>query len=46
VGCSLDSNDVSTGAEESALLRADAKQRPVNTRQVGEDLAFSGGDQQ
>jgi hypothetical protein len=38
---SPDSNDVSTVAEESPLLRAVAKQRLVKTLQAGEDLARS-----
>jgi hypothetical protein len=39
--CAPDSNDVSTEAEESPLLRAVTKQRLVKTLQVGEDLACS-----
>jgi hypothetical protein len=35
VGYSPDSNDVSTGAEESPLLRAVTKQRLVKTLQTG-----------
>jgi hypothetical protein len=38
VGYSPDSNDVSTEAEEFSLLRAVARERLVNTLQVGEDL--------
>jgi hypothetical protein len=37
VGYSPDSNDVSTEAEESPLLRAVTKQRLVKTLQAGED---------
>jgi hypothetical protein len=36
-----DSNDVSTEAEESPLLRADTKQRLMKILQAGEDLASS-----
>jgi hypothetical protein len=38
VGYWPDSNDLSTEAEESPLLRAVAKQRLVKTLQAGEDL--------
>jgi hypothetical protein len=41
VGYSLDSNDVSTKAEESPLLVAVSKQRLVKTKQAGGDLAFA-----
>jgi hypothetical protein len=41
VGYSPESNDVSTEAEESPLLRGVTKQRPVKTLQAGEDLACS-----
>jgi hypothetical protein len=38
VGYSPDSNDMSTEAEESPLLRAVIKQRLMKTLQAGEDL--------
>jgi hypothetical protein len=41
LGYSPVSNDVSTEAEESPLLRAVTKQRPVKTLQAGEDLVCS-----
>jgi hypothetical protein len=41
VGYSLDSNDMSTEAEESPLLRAATKQQLMKTLQAGEDLACS-----
>jgi hypothetical protein len=41
VGCSPNSNDVSTEVEESPLLRAVTKQRLAKTLQAGEDLARS-----
>jgi hypothetical protein len=41
VAYSPDSNDVSTEAEESPLLRAVTKQRLVKTLQAGEDVACS-----
>jgi hypothetical protein len=41
VGYSPDSNDLSTEAEESLLLRAVAKQGLMKTLQDGEDLACS-----
>jgi hypothetical protein len=40
-GYSLDSNNMSTEAEESPLLRAVTKQHLVKTLQAGEDLACS-----
>jgi hypothetical protein len=41
VGYSPDSNDVSTEADESPLLRAVTKQRLLKTSQTAEDLACS-----
>jgi hypothetical protein len=41
VGYSLESNDMSTEAEVSPLLRAVTKQRLLKTLQAGEDLAYS-----
>jgi hypothetical protein len=41
VGYSTNSNDVSTEAEESLLLRAVTKQRLVTTLQAGEELVCS-----
>jgi hypothetical protein len=41
VGYSPDSNTMSTEAEESPLLRAVIKQRPVKALQAGEYLAWS-----
>jgi hypothetical protein len=42
VGYSPDSNDVSTVAEESPVLRAVTKQRLMKTLQAGEELTCSG----
>jgi hypothetical protein len=41
VGYSPDSNDVSTEAEDSPLLRTVTKQRLMKTLQAGEDLTCS-----
>jgi hypothetical protein len=41
LGYSQDSNDVSTEAEKSPLLRAVTKQRLVKALQAGEDLVCS-----
>jgi hypothetical protein len=41
VGHSPDSNDVSIEAEESALLEAVTRKRPLKTLQAGEDLVFA-----
>jgi hypothetical protein len=42
VGYSLDSNDMSTRAEESPLLRAVTKHQLVKTLQAGEDFVNCG----
>jgi hypothetical protein len=44
VGYSPDSNDVSTDAEESPLLRAVARERMFKTQQAGKRLSACCGD--